>query len=298
MFPGEHFFTYGPHPTLLNFGVDECQYTLHGIDGVGPWLKNAAEETVEAAEGRQHAVRCGGGGGWFSGANAADGSGGGVRLGPPACIALRRLLRPRSRSLLGGSVHAVCISRRLIAAVVYVFKLSSVVKRLQSYRYWVLFLYILEKEDNLIIISDNQDHLQTMLEQLEDESKKVGLEMNLTKTKLMTNRTKTPIIVNNTTIEYVDEYIYLGQTISPENDASKETQNRINIAWKRYWSLKEIVKNPSVPLHLKSKLFNISIFPTMTYGCRTWTLTAQNLKKTRSLSAQHGKKFTKHKTER
>lgn len=133
--------------------------------------------------------------------------------------------------------------------------------------------------DDLIIISDNPDQLQTMLNQLVKESQEVGLQMNLSKTKLMTNRSKINILVNNDQIEYVDEYTYLGQIISPTNDTLKETQNRVDIAWKRYWSLKEITKNQSIPMKLKSKVFNSCILPTMTYGCQTWAPTLQNTKK-------------------
>lgn len=133
--------------------------------------------------------------------------------------------------------------------------------------------------DDLIIFADNPNHLKTMLEQLAEESQKAGLQMNALKTKLMTNRSKIPIKVKDDTIEYVEEYTYLGQTISPTNISSKEIQNRINSTWKRYWSLKEITKNPDIPLNLKSRVFNMCILPVMTYGCQTWPLTKENINK-------------------
>ncbi|XP_022833711.1 uncharacterized protein LOC111361551 [Spodoptera litura] len=82
-----------------------------------------------------------------------------------------------------------------------------------------------------------------MLQQLSDESAKAGLTMNLTKTKIMTNAQETvyheQITVNNEEIEYVKEYIYLGQLISTEDCMKKEIERRITNTWKRFWSLKE-----------------------------------------------------------
>lgn len=133
--------------------------------------------------------------------------------------------------------------------------------------------------DDLIILSDNPNDLLIMLEQLVVESAKVGLQLNALKTKVMTNHSKIPIMVNNSIIEYVEEYTYLGQIISPTHLTSKEIQNRINSTWKRYWSLKEITKNPEIPLKIKSRVFNSCILPIMTYGCQTWPLTKENISK-------------------
>lgn len=89
----------------------------------------------------------------------------------------------------------------------------------------------------------------------------------------MTNSTKEKIIVVKDDIEYVDEYIYLGQLISPVNQHDKEIDRRICNTWKRYWSLKEITKNETIPMSTKSKLYNTCILPCLTYGCQTWPAT-------------------------
>lgn len=127
--------------------------------------------------------------------------------------------------------------------------------------------------DDLILLNENQEGLEIMLTQLERESKTVGLTMNLDKTKVMTNHIKSPIFLNSNQIEYVDEYTYLGQIIAPENQMQKEINVRISKAWKRFWSLKEIMKNPHIPLKDKTKIFNSCILPCLTYGAQTWALT-------------------------
>lgn len=76
--------------------------------------------------------------------------------------------------------------------------------------------------DDLIILSPLKDNLQIMLEELDRESRNVGLVMNLEKTKVMTDeeqRSTTYSYINNSLIEHVNEYVYLGQIIiiSPIN---------------------------------------------------------------------------------
>ena len=108
-----------------------------------------------------------------------------------------------------------------------------------------------------------------MLQQLKNESEKVGLTMNLSKTKTMSNGNKEKIYVDYQEIENVDEYIYLGQIIAPKQQMSKEINRRISNSWSRYWSLKEIMKSSSVPISEKRKTFNMCILPGLTYGCQT-----------------------------
>ena len=83
-----------------------------------------------------------------------------------------------------------------------------------------------------------------MLQQLSDQSIKAGLTMNTSKTKIMTNASQlNNIIVNNEKIEYVNEYVYLGQIIAPQDTMHKEIDRRIANTWKRFWSLSEIMTN-------------------------------------------------------
>ncbi|XP_063619666.1 uncharacterized protein LOC134792326 [Cydia splendana] len=132
--------------------------------------------------------------------------------------------------------------------------------------------------DDLIVLSDNQRDLEKMLVQLEKESNIVGLTLNTDKTKLMTNHEKAPISLNNSCIEYVNQYTYLGQIISPEDQMTKEINTRICNAWKSYWSLKEVMKNPQIPIKDKTKVFNSCILPCLTYGSQTWALTEKHKK--------------------
>lgn len=101
----------------------------------------------------------------------------------------------------------------------------------------------------------------------------MGLEINLTKTKMMTNSTPTDITNNGQKLQYVEEYVYLGQIISPKDQMSKEIDKRIATGWEKYWALKEMMKSKEMSIKIKKKTFDTCILPCITYGCETWALT-------------------------
>lgn len=115
-----------------------------------------------------------------------------------------------------------------------------------------------------------------MLQQLLDESAKADLSMNTTKPKVMINSTQTDTItVNGEPIEYVKEYVYIGQLVSTDDSMQKEIDRRVANTWKRYWSLSEVMKNKEMPIKAKKKVYDMCIVPCLTYGCQTWALTEQ-----------------------
>ncbi|XP_062532931.1 uncharacterized protein LOC134201702 [Bombyx mori] len=128
--------------------------------------------------------------------------------------------------------------------------------------------------DDLILFSECPKRLEEMLQQLSDQNAKAGLSINPTKTKLMTNSSKAyNVKLNSKHIEYVDEYVYLGQLISTTDNMQKEIDRRIANTWKRYWSLSEVMKDKEMSIKDKRKIFNSCILPCLTYGCQTWALT-------------------------
>lgn len=127
--------------------------------------------------------------------------------------------------------------------------------------------------DDLVILEEDPLLLESMIQTLADRSREVGLEMNSSKTKMMTNSTPISITINGQKLEYVEEYVYLGQIISPNDQMSKEIDKRIANGWKKYWALKEIMKSKELGIKIKKKTFDTCILPCITYGCETWALT-------------------------
>ncbi|KAL0852533.1 hypothetical protein ABMA27_017019 [Loxostege sticticalis] len=122
--------------------------------------------------------------------------------------------------------------------------------------------------DDIVLFAETPSQIQKMLEELSTASLEVGLEMNRSKTKIMTNRAKSRVTVDGKEMQYVDEYIYLGQLVSFDNRQEKEIQRRIDNAWKSYWSMKTLMKG-DLPLSLKRKLVDVCILPVLTYGAQT-----------------------------
>ncbi|KAJ2938424.1 hypothetical protein O0L34_g12865 [Tuta absoluta] len=119
-----------------------------------------------------------------------------------------------------------------------------------------------------------------MLEDLHNASIKVGLRMNLSKTKIMLSHSTIPnIIVGNSPIEAVNDYIYLGHCLSfgPQSQV-KEVERRIQLGWAAFGKLKDVFKS-QIPQNLKTRVFNQCVLPTLTYGAETWTLTRESLHK-------------------
>lgn len=130
--------------------------------------------------------------------------------------------------------------------------------------------------DDLVIMEEDPLLLEFMTQSLVERSREVGLEINISKTKMMTNSVPVDITINGQKLEYVEEYVYLGQIISPNDQTSKEINKRIATGWNKYWALKEIMKSKKLSMKIKKKTFDTCILPCITYGCETWALTKQH----------------------
>lgn len=135
------------------------------------------------------------------------------------------------------------------------------------------YLNHLRFADDIAVLAETPAELEEMICSLDRESSKVGLEMNADKTKLITNSHKIPISAKDNTIEYVNSYIYLGKQLSFNKTSNEEeVERRVNITWKKFWSLKEILKG-SYSLNMKKIVFETSLLPCLLYGCQTWVFT-------------------------
>ena len=144
------------------------------------------------------------------------------------------------------------------------------------------FISHLRFADDIILLSESPEQLETMIHSLKSASYAVGLEMNLNKTKVMTNSQQYPLHLDQKPLEYVDSYIYLGKQISCKKQSNElEVDRRITNAWKKFWSLKEILKG-TIPINLKKKIMDSCVLPSLTYGCQTWKFTLRVKNKIRT----------------
>ena len=145
------------------------------------------------------------------------------------------------------------------------------------------YLTHLRFADDILLVSHDPLELQTMIRELNEESIKAGLKMNIKKTKvMMCNRLQNnTITVDGKTIEKVDHYTYLVKNISLENETSGEVKRRIQLSWAKFGKLGFIFRDKDLPLSLKKPIFNQCIIPVLSYGSETWTTTKKLEKKLR-----------------
>ncbi|KAG6440870.1 hypothetical protein O3G_MSEX001526 [Manduca sexta] len=129
--------------------------------------------------------------------------------------------------------------------------------------------------DDIVVLAESLEDLSTMLEDLNRVSQQVGLKMNMDKTKIMSNVhvVPTPIEVGGSTLEVVDEYVYLGQVVRlGRSNFEREVNRRIQLGWAAFGKLRNVFSS-KIPQCLKSKVFNSCVLPVITYGTETWPLT-------------------------
>ena len=109
------------------------------------------------------------------------------------------------------------------------------------------FLSNLRFADDIFLCTETPQELQQMLQKLSDESRRMGLKMNIAKTKVMVVD-NTPINVNNVLIENVQGYVYLGQHYSlKEKNQDKEMQRRIMAFWTAYAKHQDVSSKATLP---------------------------------------------------
>ena len=154
---------------------------------------------------------------------------------------------------------------------------STVLEKIFAYLNWeAKGINILGKKmtnlrfaDDIVLISHSAEEMQIMLNDLMQACSTVGLLPNKEKTKVMTNCSRQGgLNLQGTELEYVDNYVYLGQLVSFV-DSEAEINRRITNAWKKFWSLKDLF-NMNLSKEIRKYIFDSSILPVLTYGCQTW----------------------------
>ena len=107
---------------------------------------------------------------------------------------------------------------------------------------------------------------------VKEESEKVGLKLNIQKTKIMASG---PIIsweINGETVETVTDFILGGSKITADCDCSHEIKRRLLLGRKVMTNLDSILKSRDLSLPIKVHLVKAMVFPAVTYGCESWTI--------------------------
>ena len=107
---------------------------------------------------------------------------------------------------------------------------------------------------------------------VQKESEKVGLKLNIQKTKIMASDPITSWEIDGETVETVADFIFLGSKITADGDGSHEIKRRLLLGRKFMTDLDSILKSRDITLSTKVHLVKAMVFPVVTYGCESWTV--------------------------
>ena len=107
---------------------------------------------------------------------------------------------------------------------------------------------------------------------VKEESEKVGLKLNIQKTKIMASGPITSWEIDGKTVETVSDFIFGGSKITADGDCSHEIKRRLLLGRKVMTNLDNIFKSRDITLPIKVRLAEAMVFPVVMYGCESWTV--------------------------
>ena len=123
--------------------------------------------------------------------------------------------------------------------------------------------------DDTTLMAENKQELKSLL--MKEESEKVGLKLNIQKTKIMASNPITSRQIDGETMETMRDFIFGGSKITADDDCSHEIKTLA--PWKKsYDQLDSILKSRDITLPTKVHLVKAMVFPVVMYGCESWTI--------------------------
>ena len=118
-------------------------------------------------------------------------------------------------------------------------------------------------------MAESEEELKSLLMEVKVESEKVGLKLNIQKTKIMASGPITSWEIDG---ETVSDFIFLGSKITADGDCSHEIKRHLLLGRKAMTNLDSIFKSRDITLPTKVRLAKAMVFPVVMYGCESWTV--------------------------
>ena len=125
--------------------------------------------------------------------------------------------------------------------------------------------------DDTTLMAESEEELKSLLMKVKEESEKVGLKLNIQKTKIMASSPITSWEIDGETVETVSDFIFWGSKITADGDCSHEIKRHFLLKRKVMTNLESILKSRDITLPAKVRLVNAMVFPVVMYGCESWT---------------------------
>ena len=121
-------------------------------------------------------------------------------------------------------------------------------------------------------MAESEEELKGLLMKVKEESGKVGLKLNIQKTKIMASGPITSWEIDGETVEAVADFIFLGSRITADGNCSHEIKRRLLLGRKVMTNLDSIFKSRDITLSTKICLVKAMVFPLVIYGCESWAV--------------------------
>ena len=121
-------------------------------------------------------------------------------------------------------------------------------------------------------MAESEEELKSLLMKVKEESEKVGLNLNIQKTKIMASGPITSWQIDGETVEIVSDFIFGGSKITADGDCSHEIKRHLLLGRKVTTNLDSILRSRDITLPTKVGLAKVMVFPVVMYGCESWTV--------------------------
>ena len=126
--------------------------------------------------------------------------------------------------------------------------------------------------DDTTLMAESEEELKSLLMKVKVESEKVGLKLNIQKTKIMASGPITSWEIDGETVETVSDFIFGGSKITADSDCSHEIKRHLLLGRKVMTKLDSMLKSRDITLPTKVRLVKAMVFPVVMYGCESWTV--------------------------
>ena len=126
--------------------------------------------------------------------------------------------------------------------------------------------------DDTTLMAESKEELKSLLIKVKEESKKVGLKLNIQKTKIMASGPITSWQIVGKTMETVRDFIFLGSKITTDGDCNHEIKRHLLLGGKAMTNLDSTLKSRDITLPTKVGLVKAMVFLVVMYGCESWTI--------------------------
>ena len=126
--------------------------------------------------------------------------------------------------------------------------------------------------DDTTLMERSKEEIKNLLMKVKEESEKVGLKLNIQKTKIMASGPITSWQIDGETMEIVTDFILGGSKITADGDCSHAIKRLLLLGRKAMTNLDSILKSRDITLPTKVRLVKAMVFPVVMYGCESWAI--------------------------